>query len=289
MPRKANVYACTKHAEMALVNLDQCHILAISKLPDNNRCEIFKNKSYDEIMEILILYRAFIIKTINEKFGCGIVTITKSSNDNKIGADLICVCNGNVINVEVKFGNETSSAIGMKVFSDIFETTLFTTMLDLRHVRRLWHRMFINEGYNEELQLARLYSAQIDYGKQFNEQFAGKILGNDTVDFIEQNIINNSGSSAYKCENYLKFGIVDDEFAIIDFQYFRGRKWTIMPINIDDEKRINVRIESDANEVVTFILNWKNNYNLRGHGKFASKLGLGSPSWNVTFKRNDNE
>ena len=285
----ANVYTCVKAAENYLVNPDSHYITIILNLPKENKCDIFKDKLFDETKEILDNYRLYIAATVNEMFGSGNVIFKKSSNDNKIGADLICSCNEIEANIEVKFGNETNSAIGMRTFANIFETNMFTKMLNARTVRKTWHKMFINEGYNEELQLERLYLTQKDYAKLFNEQFEGKILSNDTVSFLEESVINNSGSSAYKCENYIKFGVNNNHYMVIDFQYFKGKIWKILPINIDNEKRINIKIKSDANEVITFVLNWKNDYNLKGHGKFASKLGLGSPSWNIKFTRSDDE
>lgn len=295
MPRRGvNVDQCVRYAEAAMCgNVDNYAAAIASIRSEQEKVRVFRNKTVVEIRCILERLSEEIRKAIIVKYypdeGRRIedVELLQSSDDNRENADLYHVFGSKRIDIEVKFGEETSRNIGMTMFEQIFGTDVFSRAICLQ-VRKMWERAFINEGRDEPLQYARLWGA-INYAvDRFNALNAerGFVLPHPHQVFMEKEILNTTGSGGVR-EEFMKFVLDGESFD--DFKKIPtgiGR-WTIDRVKHVDGaavSRCNVYVRNyDTNVEIKYVLNWKNNHPLMGdkNDKVSAKLGLGTPSWNV--------
>ena len=289
-----NVDSCVREAEAGLCSNHFEHALHISRLSNNLRVQIFRNKSVEEIDKILQqcseTVRACIIDKFyddsKEKISIDDIIIASSSNNNRDGADLIHVLpDKKIISIEVKFGAQTDRNIGMQVFEKIFSSHVFTNALSINN-RRAWLSKFDRDS-NEENQFNRLQNALNEAIDIFNIEQKNKNfkLTQTEQKYMENIIINASGSSDFlnKYDYYLKFVLDGEDFNSFSRIITGVGSWIVQSVNklSDNIKRVNVFVNNyDTNTQIKYTLNWKNNYKYNGKSLMA-KLGFGSPSWNV--------
>lgn len=143
-----DVDSCVRMVERCLCGNSSLFSTNISKIDNKLRVKVFRNKTINDIENILINC-SNTIKTLikNDYYNDTNIQIKDiilehSSNNNKQGADLIHkLLNGKNINIEVKFGNETSKNIGMDVFNKIFDCVCFQTALSIDN-RKMWRDLY---------------------------------------------------------------------------------------------------------------------------------------------------
>lgn len=103
---------------------------------------------------------------------------------------------------------------------------------------------------------------------------------------MEDTILNTTGDGSFRGE-FMKFVLDGSDFS--DFKRIPTGSgyWTIdrtERIDGRDIVRCNVFVRNyETNVEIKYVLNWKNNYPLKGNraDKVSAKLGFGSPCWNV--------
>lgn len=290
-----NVDQCTRYAEAAMCGQMDFYARQIAAIPsEKQKAKVFRNKTAFQIEPILVRLSEEIRKSIIGKYylnrpGTRIddIVLTQSSNDNRTGADLFHDWNGIPIAIEVKFGAETSRNIGMDTFDRIFGTDVFSIAMS-REIRKDWERQFLEDGRDEQRQLTRLWEAVNNAIDQFNAFNAarGFVLPSQNQEYMEDAILNTTGDGTFRGE-FMKFVLDGCDFS--DFKRIPTRigTWTIDRTEKIDGRNIvrcNVFVRNyDTNVEIKYVLNWKNNYPLKGNraDKVSAKLGFGSPSWNV--------
>jgi hypothetical protein len=291
----ANVDKCVRYCEEALcVNLEE-NARKIFGLPNAEKVVVFRDKTEHEIamtlrncretIQISLMHEFYDEHIIWKKVAFQNLTLAPSSNDNKEGADVLHkLPNGDVVDIEVKFGQKTDKAIGMKVFATIFGSNVFSEALSVKN-RKSWQTNFASK-LNELEQLSRLFTSlnrAINDFNSFNEK-KNFTLTSGEQEAMENIIINNSGHSKNKSAHYLRFMIKDGYFEDVKRLPTKIGKWTILRVKRLENgvKRVNVLVvNKTTNLQIRYTLNWKNNYALANKGSAPAKLGLGSPSWNV--------
>ena len=89
-----DVDRCSREAELGLVDRTLEHASNIAMLDDAVRLTFFRGKSAKQIYEDLIRLRSEVVSAIKKAFNVnngGDIQIRNSIDNNKIGADLICV------------------------------------------------------------------------------------------------------------------------------------------------------------------------------------------------------
>lgn len=281
-----NLYECVNHCEKFLVDDDETHIKDILTLNNNNIVKCLRNKSETDIKHILLSLRENIISVVKEKYNTNDVKLFNSSSNNKLFGDLYCIVNDEQINIEIKFGKETNSNIGMKSFIQFMNDDIIKSYLT-QSIRKEWIKQMIEENLDEEKQLLRLSNHLNQLIDEYNKKFNGVYLTTEQVDLLLNKIINSSGSITCDCNNYLKFVSIGSKFILEETITFKDNNWKFDEIShiTNDNKRMVIHISNDHNEKIYLTLNWKNDYNIKNIGKVASKCGLGCPSWNVNIRR----
>ena len=284
----ANVDKCVREAELAICENMTSHINNILAISNNERTKCFRNKNHNDIENILINFKTYIQEKLKEKYGIQNAILNKSENSNFEKGDLYCLNDNERIDIEIKFGNETNSNIGMRVFEKIFGCNLFKEALNLSE-RKKWINELIKENLNESIQITRLCDRLNEYISIFNSSYNNKYLNDEQSGFLENNIINNSGSSKKLCKNYLKFVYVNNKYNCSEPIIFQNHNWRIEPIKYinNQNKRLKICLINDLDEKIYFTLNWKNNYKIKGVGEISAKCGLGCPSWNINVGKVD--
>lgn len=294
----ANVDLCTRYAEEGLCFKTEENAEKIANLPIEIQNIIFRNKTALEITQMLNRFSNTIRATISEKYDFECVDLFPSSNDNRDGADLFCIHpeTKEKITIEVKFGSYTDKAVGMVNFAKIFGTDIFSVALSIQ-ARRMWSNLVGKEYANLAPQLTRLSETLNAAAESFNQTMSEKnyTLSPSEQAYMEDYLINNSGSYESKTENYLRFGTSPDGKKILlatPIQKGAG-EWRVEPIEPLDfttnpKARINVFLtNSETKTSIKFVLNNKNNFKLTPTIKIPSKYMLNSPSWNVWIKSLD--
>jgi len=291
----ADVDKCTRCAEAGLCSDARGNALKIALIDDSIRNLIFRGKSATQIEKMLTSFSAKIKKVVSEKFRFDCKQLYASSNNNKDGADLYAKDpSGKIITIEVKFGSYTDKGAGMEQFSTIFGTTVFSDALS-NEQRKKWQKMVASEYPDLSYQLKRTRDTLNAAAVEFNELIAknGYKLSRQSQEYMEDYLLNNSGSRSSHTDSYIRFEVSKDGSDINDVMLMeKGRgSWNIkkvIPMDpLDEKARINVFIYNiETNLQIKFVLSNKNNLDLPGSGiKIRSKYMLNSPSWNVWIKK----
>ena len=287
-----NVDKCVRECEAGLCGNTRKSAQSINNIKNNERVLVLRNKPTDWIYEFLKNGQKVIKSKIKQDFYTNSdittesITLLPSSNNNKLGADLLHILpNGESIDIEVKFGEETNKNIGQEVFSKIFGTNCFAEELSVIS-RRQMPNTFLEQNQDEGPQLNRLFAKINNAIKVFNKhiELQDSTLTSDQQKYMEQEIINNSGNSLknYK-DYYLKFTLTGINFS--DTKQIQTGKgyWIVQKAKTlnEDTRRANIFVfNPETNTRIKYTLNWKNNYKSKSV-KFPAKLGFGSSSWNV--------
>ncbi|MDR3128380.1 MAG: hypothetical protein LBT99_03550 [Bifidobacteriaceae bacterium] len=294
-----NVDKCIRELEQALCSDNfKNNVNNIYQLPNREKVTILRNKKPNQISDFIVSWQKYIKNAISYYYYNNLqnidnIKLNKSSNNNKIGADLFHeLPQREIINIEIKFGTPTAKNIGMPKFAKIFGTDIFSNALTL-NVRKQWQELY-KKDKNIDNQYNRLHTALKTAVTEFIEFMKTK---NNTLFIKEQaylenevlDISNNNKSNSY----YIKISFENNQPKIIDnISYYVG-KWFITKAEITSkDKRVNIFIKNRLSKIsIKFTLNWKNNYSLfPNKPKVPAKLGFGSPNWNVWVKStNDNQ
>lgn len=290
-----DVDLCSRLAEEGLCSDPQVSARKICELPDCYRVMIFRGKDETQITKMLEKYSQTIKESISAKYGFDCIELKPSSNDNRDHADLYCLSpvSGARIIIEVKFGFYTDKAAGMKQFTEIFGSPIFSNMLS-KETRQKWISLIAGEYPNFEKHTHRLINAMNDSIEQFNEHLAAQnyVLTVEQQSYMEEYLLNNSGSYASHSENYMRFETTKNGDRIVEavpIQKGVG-KWKVVPVKTVSESavkpRISVYVQNQTTGIeIKFILNNKNNYKSKSDGtKIPSKYMVNSPSWNIWIK-----
>lgn len=129
----------------------------------------------------------------------------------------------------------------------------------------------------------------------FNLEMAKKnnTLSAEEQAFMEDYLLNNSGSYESKTDNYLRFETDKKGLKIIEATPItKGLgKWTVAkvePIDIDGNKpRVNIFVTNEETGIeIKFVLNNKNNLKIKGTNiEIRSKYMVNPPSWNIWIRK----
>lgn len=281
---KHNVDFCTRLLEKSFTLNDICDVIyAIENIPNENRVSLLRNKSGNDIKNIIVDMKMFldrIISNLASRYGHRIMS---EDTNNRNGADLYTIIDNKKYNIELKFGHKTDRALGMKALMNLLDFDGFKNALSLS-IRKQWRNLIENEADNFFSQEKRLKNTLNEAIIQFNNNFSNYILNQSEQDYLVNNIINNSGTPEKSCENYIKVSFADGEFQQINIVPNIGQ-WVVDNIELlsDMNRRVKIVIRNEMiKKRVEFLLNWKNNYHKRETDYFIpSKYGLTCPSWNV--------
>ena len=290
----ANVDKCTRCAEAGLCGDAKNQALKIAKIDDKLRNRIFRGKDANQIEKMLTDFAKKVKKVVSRRFGFECKKLFASSNNNKDGADLYTIRpSGEKIIIEIKFGSYTDKAAGMKSFSKIFGTKIFSDTLSTTK-RKEWQNKIKDEYPDFSKQSQRVVDTLNGAASDFNKLMAKNhhVLSKDLQEFMEDYLLNNSGSYDSHTDSYIRFEVNGDGTDIDDVALLqKGRgTWHVKDIALldpaNEDARINVFIYNDeTNLQVKFVLNNKNDLTLKNSSiKVRSKYMVNSPSWNVWIR-----
>lgn len=286
-----NVDLCVRYSQKAIcIDINKYSEL-IEELDNSIKTNLLKNKDKEEIKDILSRSKNSILVQIRNDYYRGKKNLNKiilfeGSNDNKKGADINHrLENGELIDIELKFGQETDRNIGMKQFEKIFSTTIFSKALDIKK-RKIWKELSLIEYPKISAQEDRLKNELNNPVDLFNKYIKNKnyTLSKNEQNFMENFIINNTGDGESKPKYYMKFLLEENQTNNMKLMPTKIGSWEIINVKKLDNKikRVNIfTINRTTNLQIKYTLNWKNNYKLSNDKKVSAKLGIGSPSWNV--------
>lgn len=292
----ADVDQCTRYAEEGLCGNARSSALRIITIPDSLRNIIFRGKNAAQIEKMLDKFSRTIRESVSAKYGFICDSLKASSNNNKDGADLYCINSRTKerIIIEVKFGSYTDKAAGMGSFSQIFGTDIFTKTLST-DTRKQWITLTANEYPDLSKQSYRSSTALNHAVDIFNAEMSAKnyTLTESEQSFMEDYLLNNSGSYESKADNYMRFETDKNGSKIVEATpVIKGLgEWVVSkvnPINIEDDKsRVNVFVTNNKTGIeIKFVLNNKNDFKVKGTNiKIRSKYMVNSPSWNVWIRK----
>lgn len=262
-------------------------------IDNHNKPISFRNKDYKEIEYFAINVNQEFKNIISSILNKHIIKIEEANKNNKIDSDVIITYineNKNIqtINGELKFGSKTDANIGLKTFDKIFTIT---------DKNKSFLKLFQN-----------IKEKQIDFIQTFPNNTEEEILKNlefninnllkeiKTFDIIINNenlnkLLTTTGSID-KIKNdfpLLKFKInwnksINNSIKEIN-DFIPSNTWEIQSIDVSENSKIRIQfIISSENNLVKFLLNWKNSYIYNGK-KYKAKCGLGTSSFNVWIHR----
>ena len=286
-----DVDQCSRYAEAGLCDNFAENATKISALDNSLRNIIFRNKSTEQIEQMLEAFSRKIKETVSARFGFECVELYPSSNNNRDGADLYALMpSDEKVIIEVKFGFYTDKAAGMAQFAKIFGTTIFSDALSIGQ-RRLWREMVAAEYPDLSRQMARTAQTLNSAVEEFNELMEknGYVLSEESQMFMEDYLLNNSGNYDSHTKNYIRFevnqkGTEINDVAIVQKGCGTWKVEKVEPVDFDRGKmRVNVFAQNDVTNLrIKFTLNNKNNLHIYNMGiTIESKYMLNSPSWNV--------
>lgn len=292
----ADVDQCTRYAEEGLCKDAKSNALKIVAIPNELRNVIFRNRNAAQIEKMLDKFSRTIRESVSAKYGFTCDSLEPSSNNNKDGADLYCINpkTKERITIEVKFGSYTDKAAGMGSFAKIFGTDVFTKTLST-DARKQWITLVADE-YPDLSKQSRRLSVALDQAVDiFNAKMLAKEykLTRSEQAFMEDYLLNNSGSYESKSDNYMRFETKKNSSKIIEaMPVVKGLgEWIVdkvKPVDvIDDKSRVTVFVTNSKTGVkIRFVLNNKNNFEIKGTNiEVPSKYMINSPSWNVWIGR----
>ena len=285
-----NVDTCVRLCEEAICVENHNDITdRIFSLSYRNKVIIFRNKTRDEIYDSISNYKRVIRTAIIDRFSSfGLdenrITIEHGNSNNRVGADLFFTLpNGDIVDIEVKFGSHTDKAIGMDSFTRIFGTDCFSNSLNLE-TRRMWLRRYIDDRSNLKQYILRNDTLNEAVSK-FNDHIDNQdySLTPSQQQFMENLVINNSGGTNISNNHYLRFNILGNNMSDMETIQTGIGRWLVDRVNavVNETDRVNIYTKNHSSSVhVKYVLNWKNNYK-HNNESLQAKLGFGSPSWNV--------
>ena len=288
----ADVDTCSRYAEAGLCDDPKTNAIKISEISDDLRNIIFRGKDAARIEKMLRKYSETIKNSISKKYNFECAKLSASSDNNRDSADLFCLLpNGQRLIIEVKFGAYTDKAAGMQNFANIFGTTAFTDALSLEQ-RKEWEKMITIEYPEMGKQATRSANALNRAVEKFNQHMAslGFVLPKKNQEFMEDYLLNNSGSFESHSDCYMRFETSKDGSKIVPVASLKKGvgQWRVPNVNQidinDDKSRVNVfAINEESKIKIKFVLNNKNDLKLKNipGAKVRSKYMVNSPSWNV--------
>lgn len=275
---KHNVNQCVKLCEQYMADCGSGIPEQVSLIPDENRIKSLRRKSLDSIAKTLDKWSENIHSGIEQKYGA-IASIETGNADNKTAADLaVSLESGMKLDIELKFGSETNSNIGLATFERLFGISLEMPC----DVRNQWfEQVYVTKEKTEDEWhsfFKEYYNGKID---PLNQSYEGKTLNEEQTNFLVNSILNSSGSPTGNGSEIVKFALKQGRMTMVEPIETRGAWIGTRTNSIVDplKNRLNFAIEDDEHRV-TFILNWKNTYRKNGIA-VPAKYGFGSASLNI--------
>lgn len=279
---KHNVNQCVKLCERYMADCDSAIPEAVSGIPDENLIKSLRGKSPDEIAKRLAEWNRNIRTALEQKYG-KISSIKAGDADNKTAADLeVFFESGDRLDIELKFGSETNSNIGLATFERLFGISLEMPC----EIRSRWFEQVYAEKEKTEEEWhgfrKAFYNSRI---AALNQKCEDRELDDEQTGFLVNSILNSSGSPSSRGSRVVKFVLKRGRMVMVEPLETKGT-WIGTKTNLIAnplKNRLNFSIEDDEHRV-TFILNWKNTYRKNGIA-VPAKYGFGSASINIFARK----
>lgn len=255
-------------------------------IPSNQKPTSFRNAGSDEMKKFMYELNSNLKKTIREAYRFNAEKIVESSKNNLVDSDIVIINKQEEINGELKFGEETNSNIGNSTMDTIFKFEGITFAEIAKTIQSKQRKFVITDGNFDELKVLKNLDCVLD-------EVVKKLETSIDVNQVKidskaiEKLLTISGSLA-KANDHKTIKIRIDfsqnsENQIKPMNDLRAEgEWTIMSLKkTENSSRIEIKC---TNGIMSckFLLNWKNNYPIKGKKEKApSKWGLGSSSWNV--------
>ncbi len=293
-----NVDLCSRYAEEGLCFHTRENAEKIALLHDLERNVIFRGKTASEIEKMLRKFSQTIKQAVTRRYGFDCQEILPASNNNRDHADLYVDLpdSRGQLTIEVKFGSYTDKAAGMSNIARIFGTTIFTDALSVG-VRKVWIGCISIEYPDMSKHQRRLFRVLNRTIDRFNDHLEqqGNCLTIEQQSYMEDYLLNNSGSYESKTDNYLRFETNGSGSRIIESVPITKNlgKWAVLPVEKmgfeNESARVIIIVKNEVTGVkIKFLLNNKNDLRVKNTNiKIRSKYLVNSPSWNVWISRSN--
>lgn len=280
----ANVNAFVKIAESIISTQDYSQTSTLATIPDVERPRPFRGRSVADIETILHALTDQILAVVND-LGIHYTSVQFASSpvDNRSLADALLVLdNDKTINIELKFGSETTANVGMETVNSLLPTPNSFDFLSNK-VRKLYKERIVNQS--------TLESAVAGWDNYIHSHLMGVLTDMSlqgyklTSEQCERlnTIINQSGrSDVVQKDPYIKAIVGNSKITTKIVEPLSVDDWEL---TIDYNARLNLMFESSVGSV-RMTLNNKNDQYIQtdeGRLKVRSKHLLGSPSLNVWY------
>lgn len=284
--------ACSdEYAQLSIAKRREIAINFFS-IPKNEKPNFFKNLSQDETIDFFKSINSKLRIKFAQHFKKRVLKIECASNSNFVGADLKVTLQGRIVKqIELKFGQETLKAIGLKTFDQIFvvsnKSNYFKNVLNTVRNNQIDFAKH-NQGKVDELveNLRRQFAPLVN---QFKELlYNGKIVIN-SEEMLKQ--LGGTGSATMNvgANQPTKFIVSPRDIQYVESLNLTGN-WKIKSILLsenDGKARISFNVENDFT-TAKFLVHWKNDKVLDGH-KYPSKTGVNTYCFNVWASKKGGE
>lgn len=278
-----DVYTCSKICENTMVNRDyQGAASAIVDIPDNHRLLMFRGRDVTFIENALRVYHDYLIDAMARRCDCPReeITLRSAADDNRVGADVIGDHGGRLVDIELKFGSETNSNIGMATAGGIAGDV--TGMLTDRFSAPA-RRERLNDLLAGATTLHDIQAGNIECFLTVAGECMPRPLTRGEQSNLER-LLSRSGSSSAPAavgREYMKVTLLSPTRIFQSEAHYHEESW-MRSIEVT-ANRLNVLLDGEHNHVrMTF--NNKNNLHYPG-GKVPARYYVGSPSFNVFVKQ----
>lgn len=278
-----DVYTCSKICENTMVDRDYHGAAAsIADIPDNHRLLMFRGHDATFIEHALRIYHDYLIDAMAQRCDCPReeITLMSAADDNRVGADVIGDHGGRLVDIELKFGSETNSNIGMATASGIAGDV--TGILAGRFSASS-RRERLNDLLTGATTLRDIQAGNIECFLTVADECTPRPLDHDERSNLER-LLSRSGSSSAPSavgREYMKVTLLSPTRIFRSEAHYHEESW-MRSIEVT-ANRLNVLLDGEHNHVrMTF--NNKNNLHYPG-GKVPARYYVGSPSFNVFVKQ----
>ena len=261
------------------------------EINENLKPESFRNKQKDVFLDFVYNINKELKKALKKDLNAyEIIKIEKGSDDNTIGSDALVLYRMNknediqLVNLELKFGNETLRNIGSLYMDKIFNLDKLSewNFQNFNKYMQKEQRKFVenNVNINEDELIKNL---DLFLTKEIKRIKLIKSLKINNIKINQEKILNSiktTGGEKVNINKLIKYKISIDKTIEKIFIYDGNKIWKTLSF---EKSLTSARIEiicSDGEWDLKFLLNWKNNKKYLNK-KWVSKCGLGTSSWNV--------
>lgn len=285
----SNVEFFTHLAERALTTDDlslRSNIFdQMSNLPLQNKVTLFRHTERSTYDGLFDNYKSSILNKLSKNGSELPILRQKSIQNNQRNADLIGISGNDVTNIELKWGQETNSNIGVSSFLEVF-SSLPESILDYFSLENRTKRKQLMLDNTNNFDLSTIYNensvAYTKFARLFNQTYSKSKVSSDNIEVISE-IINGSGSFKNSSSaSYLKV-IISPKGTEFQDPYTLSEQCNVSASFSKD--RLTIFCVFDKT-IVKLIMNCKNNIHVRNSDIIIpSKSMLGSISFNLWARR----